>query len=352
MCIRDRSTQSTGGRRFEMGAPRQAAKTQASRGTRRLGLAPESEHWNKQIRELEKEVGQGAEASAEGDKPTKKPTYDPSANQVWLEVAHEILPDGHATLEFSLTDTVAPKTCKNFRALCTGEKGGSLTYQSCPFHLAGQGPRLVDWLVGGDIEYGDGTGGRSIYGQPFLDETNPQTLDQGGLLATVAGTATDANTSQFILTLVPTPQLAAKGHVVFGRVERQNPLNALDTLRKMALDEHGHPVQPVRIVNCGSLANSKKRVEAQVDLPEDTIVPDGEINKAVKDKAKRARLDGEEAVTSVKNAVAFGLKKSKKSKQDNNPHPQGGGEPGPAGEGEGEGEGEDEDMADLLGNDF
>ena len=142
----------------------------------------------------------------------------------------------------ALRADVVPKTTKNFIALCNHEKG--FGFRRSLFH------RIIPGFMcqGGDFIRGDGTGGKSIYGDKFPDENFTLKHSKGGLLS-MANAGPNTNGSQFFITTEKTEWLNNK-HVVFGEV-----VKGMDIVRMIEKcgSPSGKPTKRIEIVHSGSL---------------------------------------------------------------------------------------------------
>ncbi|XP_007484488.1 probable inactive peptidyl-prolyl cis-trans isomerase-like 6 isoform X2 [Monodelphis domestica] len=146
---------------------------------------------------------------------------------VFLDISFNKQPIGK--LIFELFADVCPKTCENFRTLCTGKAGFSksglkLHYKHTIFH------RLVKngWIQGGDENYA-------------------VLHDKRGILG-MANQGRHTNGSQFYITLQKAPYLDRK-YVAFGQlIEGTRVLQILEVAETV----NERPVYTCRITDCGN----------------------------------------------------------------------------------------------------
>jgi len=181
-----------------------------------------------------------------------KPHYpvDPKNPEVYFDISIGDKPAGRVVMEL-FADT-CPKTAENFRALCTGEKGMGkqgkpLSFKGSSFH------RVIPGFMcqGGDFTRGNGTGGESIYGEKFADETFQGKAGKhfGPGTLSMANAGPNTNGSQFFLCTAATPWLDGK-HVVFGQV-----IQGYDVVKAMEAvgSQGGATSKKVTVTDCGQV---------------------------------------------------------------------------------------------------
>jgi cyclophilin family peptidyl-prolyl cis-trans isomerase len=140
-----------------------------------------------------------------------------------------------------LFSNIVPKTCENFKVLCSNKKKPS--YHNTIFHRV-----IKDFMIQcGDFTNFDGSGGYSIYGKKFKDENFKLKHNKAGLLS-MANSGPNTNGSQFFITLKKTPHLDNK-HVVFGKVIQG--MNIVKKIGSVKTSENDVPIIDIVISKCG-----------------------------------------------------------------------------------------------------
>ena len=104
-------------------------------------------------------------------------------------------------------------------------------------------------VQGGDITAGDGSGGKSVYGENFEDENFKLTHSGPGVVS-MANSGPHTNGSQFFICTEQTSWLDGK-HVVFGKV-----VDGMLTVRKIenvTVGANSKPKMPINVVQTGEM---------------------------------------------------------------------------------------------------
>lgn len=164
-------------------------------------------------------------------------------------------------IRIKLLSEDAPNAVENFIGLA--EKG---YYNNLTFHRV-----ISDFMIQGGDPNGDGTGGQSIWGEPFADEISQTAHHYRGALS-MANSGPSTNGSQFFIVQMGadaiessmfsvnttdsvveayarhggTPWLDGK-HSVFGQV--YEGMDAVDRIAAVKTNDLGNPVDPVTILS-------------------------------------------------------------------------------------------------------
>ena len=130
----------------------------------------------------------------------------PGNPRVFFDI--EINGEPAGRIVFVLYAYESPRHAENFRAMCTGEKGGKATFVGMKFY------RIIDQFID---QAGVGSV-RSIWGSSFDDDPGGLRLKHSkpGLLSS-ANSGPDSNTGHFSIVVQPAPHLDGS-YTVFGEV--------------------------------------------------------------------------------------------------------------------------------------
>ncbi|CAM6103214.1 unnamed protein product [Calypogeia fissa] len=198
-------------------------------------------------------------------------------------------------LDFELWPKEAPKAVRNFVQLCLDGY-----YDGTIFHRI-----IKTFMVQGGDPTGTGTGGDTIYGEPFADEFHSRLrFNHRGLVACANAGSPNSNNSQFFISLDRCDWLDKK-HTIFGKVTGDTVYNLIK-LGEVETGSDDRPVDPApKIISVEVLWN-----------PFDDVVPRQVARKgieavAVDDAAPKNRKKAKKEL----NLLSFGEEAEEEEQQ-------------------------------------
>ena len=218
----------------------------------------------------------------EGNQKPKEPSKESNEKNPIVFLDIKIGKNPKKRVKIELFENKVPKTANNFRCLCTGEK--NITYKGSKFF------RVIKnvFIQGGDFEKNDGTGGHSIYGDKFEDESFYYSHSREGLLSMI-NEGKNTNGSQFFITLRDLTWYDEK-HVVFGQVI--SGMEHLKEIEGVKVDDDDKPEEEIIIENCGQI---KDGIEIDPEKMKEKFE-----KKRIEKKKKKKRKEEEEKMEKEK----------------------------------------------------
>ncbi|KAG2432706.1 hypothetical protein HYH02_006689 [Chlamydomonas schloesseri] len=178
-------------------------------------------------------------------------------------------------LEIELWPKEAPKACRNFVQLAMeGYYDGTI------FHRV-----IKDYIAQGGDPTGSGTGGESIYGEPFRDEFHQRLkFTRRGLVACANQNEPNTNGAQFFITLDKADWLNNR-NTIFGRVVGDTVYNML-RFNDLPVDDADRPLDPPVIREAEVVWNPFEDLVPRVDR--EAIKAEKEAARMAEERKKRA----------------------------------------------------------------